>query len=73
MPVEAIYEKGTLKLSEPITLAEGSKVQIIIIPLGSYAQQKSPLEILQDIAELPLEGKTDTFSGRDHDQVLYSK
>ena len=73
MPVEAIYEQGTLRLSEPITLPEGSKVQVIIIPLESYSQHKNPLEILQEIAELPLEGKTDTFSGLDHDQDLYSK
>lgn len=73
MPVEAIYAQGTLKLSEPITLAEGSKVQVIIIPINSYSPQKETLEILQEIAELPLEGKTDNFSGRDHDQVLYSK
>jgi predicted DNA-binding antitoxin AbrB/MazE fold protein len=33
MPVEAIYEQGTLRLSQPIKLAEGSKVQVIIIPL----------------------------------------
>jgi predicted DNA-binding antitoxin AbrB/MazE fold protein len=71
MPVEAIYEQGTLRLSQPITLAEGSKVQVIIIPLESHAQQQKPLDILLEIAELPLEGKTDTFDGKDHDQVLY--
>jgi predicted DNA-binding antitoxin AbrB/MazE fold protein len=72
MTVEAIYEQGSLKLSQPITLAEGSKVQIIILPPESSAQPKKPLEILQEIAQLPLEGKTDAFSGQDHDQVLYS-
>ena len=78
MPVEAIYEQGTLRLSQPIKLAEGSKVQVIIIPLESNYQQKKTLEILQEIAELPLEGKTDPFDGKDHDsealrrnQVLY--
>jgi predicted DNA-binding antitoxin AbrB/MazE fold protein len=55
MPVEAIYEQGTLRLSQPIKLAEGSKVQVIIIPLESNYQQKKTLEILQEIAELPLE------------------
>jgi predicted DNA-binding antitoxin AbrB/MazE fold protein len=60
MPVEAIYEQGTLRLSQPIKLAEGSKVQVIIIPLESNYQQKKTLEILQEIAELPLE--CDRFS-----------
>jgi predicted DNA-binding antitoxin AbrB/MazE fold protein len=72
MPIEAIYEQGTLKLSQPITLAEGSKVQIIILSSESSAPEKTPLKILQEIAQLPLEGKTDAFSGQDHDQVLYS-
>jgi predicted DNA-binding antitoxin AbrB/MazE fold protein len=71
MTLEAIYEQGTLKLSKPIALAEGSKVQIIILPLESSGQPKKTLEILQGIAQLPLEGKTDAFSGKDHDQVLY--
>jgi predicted DNA-binding antitoxin AbrB/MazE fold protein len=71
MPVEAIYEQGTLRLSEPIKLAEGSKVQVIIIPLESNEQPKRTLEILKKIAELPLEGKTNTFNGKDHDQILY--
>ena len=71
MSVEATYEQGTLRLSQPITLEEGSKVQVIIIPLESNEQPKRTLEILKKIAELPLEGKTDTFDGKDHDQVLY--
>jgi len=37
----------------------------------SNEQPKRTLEILKKIAELPLEGKTDTFDGKDHDQVLY--
>jgi predicted DNA-binding antitoxin AbrB/MazE fold protein len=71
MSVEAIYEQGTLRLSQPIKLEEGSKVQVFISPLESNYQQKNSLENLQKIAELPLEGKIDTFDGKDHDQVLY--
>lgn len=71
MSVEAIYEQGTLRLSQPIKIEEGSKVQVIIIPLESNYQTQKTLEILQKIAELPLEGKTDAFDGKDHDQVLY--
>mgnify|MGYP001811921748 CR=1 FL=1 len=73
MVVEAIYKKGTLKLSQPVTLAEGSKVQIIILPSESSFQNKKPLKILQEIAQLPLEGKIDNFSGKNHDEILYSK
>jgi hypothetical protein len=35
--------------------------------------QTSPAQILDAIANLPLEGKTDAFSGQDHDQVLYTQ
>lgn len=72
MTVKAIYEKGTLKLSQPINLAEGSKVQVIIIPENFNSENENSFAILQEIAQLPLEGKTDNFSGRNHDEVLYS-
>lgn len=36
-------------------------------------KQKTPAEILSEIAALPLEGKTDKFSGRDHDRILYGE
>lgn len=35
--------------------------------------QKTPAEILAEIAALPIEGKTDKFSGRDHDKILYGE
>ena len=34
---------------------------------------KTPAELLAELAALPLEGKTDKFSGRDHDKVLYGE
>jgi predicted DNA-binding antitoxin AbrB/MazE fold protein len=71
MVVEAIYEMGILRLLQPLTLAEGSKVKVSIMP-AKHLSEETPLEILQAIAELPLEGKTDSFSGRNHDQILYS-
>ncbi|AFZ12470.1 hypothetical protein Cri9333_1580 [Crinalium epipsammum PCC 9333] len=73
MLIEATYEQGILRLSQPITLEEGSKVQVIIISLDNHSQPKKSLEILQKIAELPLEGKTDSFDGKNHDQILYDK
>lgn len=66
---EAIYEQGVLKLSQPIPLAEGTHVEIIVI--SNKTTDSSPGELLAKIAALPLEGKSDDFSGRDHDQILY--
>jgi hypothetical protein len=37
------------------------------------SQQLSPSQILDAIADLPLEGQADAFSGQDHDQILYAK
>lgn len=67
---EAIYEQGVLRLSQPIPLAEGTHVEIIVI--SNKTTNSSPGELLAKIAALPLEGKSDNFSGRDHDQILYS-
>ena len=39
-----------------------------------YAERKkTPSELLAEIVALPIEGKTDKFSGRDHDKILYGK
>jgi predicted DNA-binding antitoxin AbrB/MazE fold protein len=74
--VEAIYENGVLRLSRPIDLAEGTPVEVIIIPRSRQPQPQSgkrtPAEILAEIAAMAVES-TDTggVSGRDHDKILY--
>lgn len=67
---EAIYEQGVLKLSQPIPLAEGTHVEVIVVST-KVPENHTPSEILGKIAALPLEGKCDTFSGQNHDQILY--
>lgn len=69
--VEAIYEQGVLRLKEPIALAEGAQVEVIVITRDAIQNGAHPAEILSTIAALPLEGKNDGFSGRDHDEILY--
>ena len=68
--VEAIYERGVLRLKEPISLAEGTEVEVIVISRQPVYENGNPAEILAAIASLPLEtqGK---FSGSDHDSILY--
>jgi predicted DNA-binding antitoxin AbrB/MazE fold protein len=66
--ISAIYENGVLVLEKPLSVSEGSKVEIIVI---KKKIKKTPAELLAEIAALPLEGKTDKFSGRDHDKILY--
>ncbi len=68
--ISAIYENGTLVLEEPLPVSEGSKVEIIVVSKAAK-QKRTAAQILAELAALPLEGKTDKFSGRDHDKALY--
>ncbi|NJN87082.1 MAG: antitoxin family protein [Leptolyngbyaceae cyanobacterium SL_7_1] len=70
--IEAIYEQGVLRLAQPIPLAEGTHVEVVIISTKA-SENTSPSEILAKIAALPLEGESDEFSGQDHDRILYSQ
>ena len=69
--VEAIYEHGSLRLLGPISLPEGARVQVLVLADDGSSDGGTPAEILTQIAALPLEVEGDTFSGRDHDQILY--
>ncbi|MHC5774476.1 antitoxin family protein [Nostoc sp.] len=69
--IEAVYEQGVLRLSQPIPLAEGTRVQVTVISTETKPKDKTPREILAQIAGMPLEVSTDKFYGRDHDTILY--
>lgn len=68
--ISAIYENGTLILEKPLAVSEGSKVEVIVV-VKEKIQKRTPAEILAELAALPVEGKTDKFSNRDHDKILY--
>ncbi len=70
--IKAVYENGTLVLEEPLKITNGSKVEVLIVENGQ-SKKDSAAEILAEIAALPIEGKTDPFSGRDHDRILYGE
>ena len=71
----AIYEQGVLRPAQPLDLQEGAEVEIVVMP--KQAQEplsgKALYEAVMKGAALPMEGKDDGFSGRDHDEVLYPK
>jgi len=69
--VEAIYEQGILRLIQPLSLAEGTRVEIIVITRELTAAGRTPADILAAIAALPMEAGGEEFSGRDHDKILY--
>jgi predicted DNA-binding antitoxin AbrB/MazE fold protein len=71
--IEAVYEHGIIRPLQPLELPEGSRLDIIVITHEQTKANGNVAETLAEIAALPLEGNTDTFSGRDHDSTLYPK
>ena len=85
MTIEAVYEQGVLRLSRPIDLAEGTRVDILVIPreaatvnrsprdIGTSERTKSPAEILSEIAAMASPIDRPTQDARDHDAILYGE
>jgi predicted DNA-binding antitoxin AbrB/MazE fold protein len=77
--IEAVYEQGVFRLSRPIDLADGTRVDLIVIashpaellPGEPVPGKKTPAEIMAEIAAMPMESSPDGFSGEDHDRILY--
>jgi len=69
--VKAIYAQGMLRLIQPLSLAEGTRVEVIVITQELTAEGRTPADILATIAALPMEAGGKEFSGRDHDKILY--
>lgn len=71
--LEAIYEHGVLKPIQPVSLAEGTRVEVILITPDVEPGANPVADMLAEIASLPLEGGTEPFSGAEHDKILYPK
>ncbi len=69
----AVVEGGVLRPLAPITLQEGTRVELIIFQPSNGREGRPPAEVLAEIAALPLEPGGQEFSGRDHDRILYGK
>lgn len=70
--ITATYKNGTFVLDEPLKIKDGAKVELLVME-DKKKKGKRAGKILARIAALPIEGKTDPFSGRDHDEVLYGR
>lgn len=69
--VTAVIEGGLLRPDVPLGLAEGTRVEVIILPQENLAVDgRSAAAILAAIASLPTEGGEPSTSS-DHDKVLY--
>ena len=71
--VNAIFENGVFRPTEPVTLSEGSRVELTVHTEQSVAPNGSAVETLARLATLPIEGDRDPSSGADHDSVLYGE
>ncbi|HEY6247474.1 MAG TPA: antitoxin family protein [Pyrinomonadaceae bacterium] len=67
----AVYEKGVLRPEHPIDLPEGEQLHLIVVARKSATPNGNVADALAEIAALPLEDDTGTFSGAEHDSVLY--
>jgi predicted DNA-binding antitoxin AbrB/MazE fold protein len=68
--IQAIYEKGVFRPASPVSLPEGSEVELTV---NSNADPTTLADELEKIARLPIEGPSDGFSGADHDPQLYAR
>lgn len=66
--ISAIFENGVIRPLEPVILANGEEVEVLL--LEKAHDPAASRKVLAGIADLPIEGRTDEFSGEDHDRLL---
>ncbi|HEX3183383.1 MAG TPA: antitoxin family protein [Pyrinomonadaceae bacterium] len=71
--IEAVYEHGIIRPLEPLELAEGTRLDLIVITHEETKTNGNAAKVLAEIAALPQEGSSDNFGGRDHDTILYPR
>lgn len=73
--IHAVYAGGMLRPKQPLNLAEGTEVEVIVIerPSLSAPDPRKAAQALLEIAALPIEGDRTPFSGEDHDKILYGE
>ena len=71
--VEAIYEGGVLRPTQPIPLAEGTRVDVVIITREVATEATTPAEILAAIAAMPPDGDGSEPSAHNYDKILYGE
>jgi predicted DNA-binding antitoxin AbrB/MazE fold protein len=72
--ITAVFEAGLLRPMTPLSLPEGTRVELIIISNERNGKKpiRSAANILAEIAALPTSGG-DPRTSQDHDQILYGE
>ena len=52
--IDAIYEHGVFRPTEPVEMPEGERVQIVVLIPDEVALSPSPASVLAEIAAFPL-------------------
>jgi hypothetical protein len=84
MTLQGRFHNGVVVLEGGAALPEGTPVTVLVEQRQPPAptqqgermteeEHRRITEIMDRIAALPLENPDDTFSGKDHDKVLYGK
>jgi len=71
--ITAVFEKGVLRPEHPVDLSEGERRQLIVVTRKPGPSNGDAATALAEIAALPIEGDPSSFSGADHDSVLYPR
>jgi predicted DNA-binding antitoxin AbrB/MazE fold protein len=79
--IRAIFENGLFRPLDPVMVGEHDVVSLVIVSAPAIEQsteddalarqRKALAEMFAEADSLPVENSADTFSGRDHDLVLY--
>ena len=72
--ITAVVEGGLLRPTMPLALANGTRVELLLVSTGNGAKPngRSAASILAAIAAMPTAGG-DPRTSQDHDQILYGE
>ena len=70
--IQAIIENGMIRPLGSLQLPDGEQVEVILLRRQD-TDPSAVRSVIEKIAEMPSEGSDDSFSGADHDAILYPK
>ena len=71
--IPVVYEQGSLRPLEPVALPEGAHVQVLILDSPTEEDYAAMLNILDRIADMPLEGENNVAVSQEYEAILYPK
>lgn len=72
MIVKVIYDDGVFRPERPVNIEQGARFEVLVQTAAEHWETKDVARALRDVAATPAKVE-DSFSGEDHDQVLYGE